>query len=459
MNDGGNNQLVANYYSQASAMHMTVAALITHGSYNMYSVNIGASHAIGHDWGVALMWNEGGGNLFAAGDSSAGTAIANGVSLFVESGGNNRYMLDGPASANFARDTGSLALFVELGGKSKRLTKEFGGIRIDKSAWGVARSFGQEPPPEATTPAADAPGLTPAQNPEKHHGPLGSRPLADEKELEKLYADATLWAVGSTRDKAWAARWKLMEMGLPAAKWVATKKLPLAQSLTFECLEPLFKEFGPEAHKYLIEALASKNLDEVSNAMRLVIALNVTEADGEIVRILKEHGKLRRMAVAAAGALKIKEAAPFIIENCNEKEPISQLSTALAMGKIADASALPWLLSHLSGTELPVRESCGDALAKIGAPAVEGLAKTAAAQDVFAARVAIRTLGQIDQPPCLPLVLKRADDADWGVRLTVLRTLETMKTPGAKTAFDERLAKETDARVKAAIDGEVKDKP
>ena len=462
--DGGNNQYVANYYSQASAMHMTVAALITHGSQNVYTINIGASHAIGHDWGIALLWTEGGSNLYAAGGASASTAIANGVGIFVTSAGNNRYMLDGPASANLARDSGSLALFVELGGKSQYFNKDFkdGGIKIDKNPWGVARSFGEEPAPPpaaATGPATSQEADAPNVDPQKHHGPLGSRPLADEKELDKLYDDACLWAVGSTRNKAWAARWKLLEMGLPAAKWIAQKKLASAQSLTFECLEPLFKEYGPESHQFLIEALRSKDNNEVANALRLVIAVNATEADAEVLRILKENEKLRRMAAAAAAILGIKEAAPLIIGSCNEKEPLSQLSTALAMVKLAEPTAMPWLLAHMQNTELPVREACGDALAKIGAPAVEALAKPARGKDTFAARLAIRVLGQIDKPQCLQAILERQNDPDWGVRLSVLQALRSMKLPEAKVAFEAAMARESDPRVKAAIEGQIFEKP
>ncbi len=463
--DGGNNQYVANYYSQASAMHMTVAALLTHGSQNVYAINIGASHAIGHDWGIAVLWTEGGSNLYAAGGATASTANANGVSIFVTSAGNNRYMLDGPVAANFARDTGSVALFVELGGKSVYLNKDFkdGGIRIDKGPWGVARSFGEAAAPPPATPTTGA--ATPQEadaivgDPRTHHGPLGSRPLADEKELDKLYDDACLWAVGSTRNQAWAARWKLIEMGLPAAQWIAEKKLASAQSLTFECLEPLFEEFGPESHKFLIEALRSKDNNEVGNALRLVIAVNATDAGAEVMRILKDNDKLRRMAAAAAAILGIKEAAPLIIGSCNEKEPMSQLSTALAMVKLAEPSAMPWLLAHIQNTELPVRDACGDALAKIGAPAVPALTALAHGTDIPAARVAIRVLGQIGNQQCLQAVLARQNDPDWGVRLSVLQALRAMKPADAKTAFDAALAKEPDARVKAAIQGQVFDKP
>ena len=450
--DGGNNQYIANYYSQASAMHLTVAALITHGSQNVYAINVGASHAIGHDWGIALLWTEGGGNLYAAGGAAAGTAIANGVGIFVVSAGNNRFMLDGPASANATRDTGSLSLFVEMGGKSTYYNKDFkdGGIRIDKSPWGIARSFGEEPAPPTEAPGAD---------PQKQHGALGSRPLADEKELDALYDDACLWAVGSTRDKAWIARRMLIEMGLPAAKWIAEKKLASAQSLTFECLEPLFKEYGPESHPFLIGALRSSDNKLVTNALRLVIAVNATTAGPEVLRLLKENIEVRRLATAAAAILRIQDAAPLIIGNCDEKNPISQLSTALALVKLADPASVSWLLAHVQHTELPVREACGDALSKIGVPAVADLTTLARGKDTPAARLALRVLGQIGTPPCLEAVLERQNDPDWGVRLSVLQAMRSMKSAEAKTAFDTALAKESDARVKAAIQGLVVEKP
>ena len=79
--------------------------------------------------------------------------------------------------------------------------------------------------------------------------------------------------------------------------------------------------------------------------------------------------------------------------------------------------------------------------------------------DIPAARVAIRVLGQVGNPQCLQAVVARQNDPDWGVRLSVLQALRAMKLPEAKTAFDAALAKESDARVKAAIQGQVLDKP
>lgn len=434
--DAGNDRYTAFYYSQASAMHLTVAALIDGGGHDVYAAHMGAIHAIGHDWGVALMWDKAGNDVYA-GDSAPGVGVANGVGIFVDGGGDDRYT-GPPASANPARDSGSVAIFVDLGGKDKYGRGLANGGLALRKPWGAARDFEDPPSPTATE----------EPPPQKQHDAVGSKPPAAEAELEKIYEEASLWAVGSTRDRAWAGRRTLIEMGLPAAAWMVKNKLASAQSLNIEAFDSVLREIGPEAGKLLVEPLKSAKQQEVENALRLVVQLKATDAREEIVRLLKEAPKLRRQAIAAAGALQLKESVPVMIDAAKDADGFAQMVIAKALGQIADASAIPWLEKHFDGVELPVREACADAMAKIGPAAMESLSRLAKSESTVAARLALRAIGQVKAPDGLAMLKGRAADADWGVRLTVLLALKE----SSEEAFKEALANEKDARVLSAIE-------
>ncbi|MBI3725370.1 HEAT repeat domain-containing protein, partial [bacterium] len=449
VDDSGNDRYTAFYYSQASAMHLTVAALIDGAGNDIYAAHMGAVHAIGHDWGVALLWDKGGNDVYS-GDSAPGVGVANGIGIFVDSGGDDRYV-GPPGVANPARDSGSVAIFVDLGGKDRygRGLSD-GGLALH-SRWGVARDF-EDPPAPAAPKDPTAEGTVPATDPQKWHGAVGSRAVGTDAELEKLYEEASLWAVGSTRDRAWTARRALVEIGLPAARFMVEKKLASAQSLNIEAFTAVLGEIGAESGKLLVEPLRSKDRATLENALRLVVSLRATDARDEVLRLLKESREMRRAAIGAAGALALKEAVPIIVDSAKELDAFGHLSVAKALGQIGDASAVPWLAKNFEDAELPVREASADALVKIGQPALETLAKLARSTKTIPSRLALRALGELDKPESLGALRERSGDPDWGVRLSVLVALKGMKTDGAELAYKETLAKEKDPRVTRAIE-------
>lgn len=443
--DTGNDRYTAFYYSQASAMHLTVAALIDGAGLDVYACHMGAIHAIGHDWGVALLWDKGGNDVYA-GDSAPCVGVANGIGIFVDGGGDDRYS-GPPASANPARDSGSVALFLDLGGKDKygRGLRD-GGIAV-RERWGVARDV-EEPPEPAPTPGAEPQGKVPLKDPQKWHDAVGSRPVPPEEELAKLYDEASLWAVGSTRDRAWIGRRALIEIGLPAAEWMVRHRLAAAQSLHIEAFDQVFREIGEGTGKLLIAPLKSESRQEVENALRLVTQLKAVETREEIVRLLRDPN-VRRAAIAAAGALQLKEAVPVLIESTRRMDPFGRLVIAKALGQIGDGSATAWLAGNFEGEELPVREASADALVKIkDLPALLKLAETGSRT---ASRLALKALGRIEAPEALAMLSSKASDADWGVRLSALIALKG--SPAGAKAFEEAKAREKDARVLRALEG------
>jgi len=436
LDESGNDKYVAFYYSQASAMHLTVAALIDKAGYDVYTCHMGAIHAIGHDWGVALLWDAAGNDVYA-GDSSPGVGVANGIGIFIDSGGNDRYM-GTPGNANPARDTGSIGLFVDLGGQDqygRGLEDE--GTRLN-NRWGVAMDRGSPAQNDGNAAEVNVP----------RHA-VGSLPMPTEEEMEKLYTNACLWEVGTARETVRKARHQLIGIGMPAAKWMVDKKLALMDNLATRAFEEVLRETNQGV--LLVEPLQSNDSRQVENALRLVTSLRVEAAGVEGLRLLKEAPRWQRLCIAAAGAIKLKEAVPVLLQIAGRADPFTQLAVALALGKIGDPAALQWLVSNLSSPDLPTREACADALVLMGEQAVPTLLTLGRDSNATVARLAMRSLGELKTIGAIPLLQERARDLDWGIRLSALQALKKMDTPEALKIYEDTLARETDQRVKTAL--------
>lgn len=441
MDDGGNDKYTAFYYAQASAMHLTVAALIDRAGHDLYAVHMGAIHAIGHDWGVALLWDRTGNDVYAGGDSKPGIGNANGVGLFIDSAGDDRYF-GPPGIGNPARDSGSVGLFVDLGGKDQ-YARGFAdnSLRLN-GRWGVARDF-DNPPPLAA-------GERPPEEVARY--PVGSLPVPPEAELERLYRDACLWEVGTAREVVRRARHRLIGIGLPAARWMVEKKLREATNgLVFRAFEEVVGAIGDEASQLLLKPLRSSDRRQVESALRLVISLRLQGLKQEVLHLLRSSPTLRRLAIVAAGTLQLKEAVPILLEYGQEAEPSSLQAIALALGRIGDPSALEWLAAHLTHRELPVREACADALVQLGTPALPRLLTLARAPSKPVARLALQALGRLKHPDALPILAEKARDPDWGVRLTALLALKGIGSPEAQKPLETALAQETNPYVKQVV--------
>ena len=81
-------------------MHMCAAYLFDLAGDDIYATSFGASHAIGHDYGTAVMFDRAGSDIYVARDSRPGVGNANGLGLFIDASGEDRYQ--GPPSAGNA---------------------------------------------------------------------------------------------------------------------------------------------------------------------------------------------------------------------------------------------------------------------------------------------------------------------------------------------------------------------
>jgi len=129
---------------------------------------------------------------------------------------------------------------------------------------------------------------------------------------------------------------------------------------------------GADLVQALLEAVAAGDDEAAERAARactgqawLLPALRPLLADGDPDR--------RWWAVRVLALLDNEEAAPLLIERLHDANEAVRCAAALGLGELTSEGAVPALIASLADPSGWVRDSAGDALARIGAPALPAL--------------------------------------------------------------------------------------
>ncbi len=142
LDGAGSDTYDALYWAQGAAAHMAAAALADDGGSDRYNTSFpvqGPMLGVGHDLAVALFGDASGDDVYRASWLAIGSGSANGIGVFVDAGGRDRFTVDsnlclGAALTNDVRverrTTPSVAMFVKANGSS---TYAIGGNVVDLS--------------------------------------------------------------------------------------------------------------------------------------------------------------------------------------------------------------------------------------------------------------------------------------------------------------------------------------
>ncbi|MCG9894533.1 MAG: hypothetical protein MH204_03540, partial [Fimbriimonadaceae bacterium] len=252
----GDDQYSAHHYAQSSAMHICGAYLFDLAGDDFYAIRVGAGHAIGHDYGTALLFDRSGDDSYSSRDSNPGVATANGAAVFFDAAGVDRY--GGPSGLGRpSRGVGSLALFIDAAGADLYRTGLADGLAAVRPGGGSAWDQADPPPAAASAPAQ-------AVWPE-----VGSEPDPGPEALADLYRKATQWGVGTAEAEVQASLRRLSAIGMPAWQWMLDSRLAGADRLQLRAFYALAPRLGGPGEAALIQKLASPNPLEVQNAIRV----------------------------------------------------------------------------------------------------------------------------------------------------------------------------------------------
>lgn len=419
------------YYSQCSPMHLCVAGLIDLSGDDSYSCKLGAMHAIGHDYAVAVMLDRSGNDVCAGGDSRPALGNANGVGIYLDAAGNDRYH-GPPGNANEARGSGSVGAFVDMAGQD-RYYEDFEDGKLERrGSWAIALDFadpaqGQtalfEVPDEqldqSLQPLAPRPPRVAAQRPP---APPWVPSVPEDPVLEPIYRDAMAWEVGTARDKVRAARQRLIEIGMPACRYMVDRHIGDSNRLADRAFEEVFGALAEPAQQLLVSRLDDPHPEVVRNALRILTTLKSSLLGPRLLGLLEQE-PYRKPAIRAAGALGFREAVPQLRGLLADKDETIGLEAAIALGQISDPSAADDLAAALASHSMPLREAAATALARLGSASGTALATALQSENPTVLRLALSVLRRAKPPEAEQQVVKLMDHPDWGVRLDCVDTL------------------------------------
>ncbi|MCW5938779.1 MAG: HEAT repeat domain-containing protein [Fimbriimonadaceae bacterium] len=403
----GNDSYTAHHYAQASAMHVTAAYLIDLEGDDSYMVKVGACHAIGHDYGVALLLDRAGNDCYSSQGGQPGIGVANGLGIFIDSAGNDRY--EGPpGQGNAARGTGSLGVFVDLGGTDDYRKGLKDGAATSGSTWGVAY---------------DAESASVALATESRPQPEpGSTPKPSDEQLAALYKTATQWGVGSAQAAVADATDKLIAIGVPALEWMVSQRLAGSDRLQQRCFSAVVKALGSSASPVLARAWIQGSVTERRHLLGIAVDAGATEFAAFVPSAL-EDPELQLPAAKAAGPLKAVGALPALSRMCLSQDRLLARAAMVSLNQIADPSTLGTAQSMLNSTDLPTWQAAAQLLGKFPDQAVALASTLVMDADDRRARVGVRLLGESKSGEALGRVGALLMDPRPGVRAEALLVL------------------------------------
>lgn len=419
----GSDTYSGHHYVQASAMHLTSAYLFDLGGDDSYTVKVGAAQGIGHDYGVSLLFDRAGDDLYASKDARPGTGVANGLGLFIEGAGIDTYTAL-PAFGREDRGMPSYGLFLDLSGADKYPVGMNDG-------WGFATALATAFDQDLSTPVGTdvpPPPVTPDPEP-------GSKPMPTPQEMDRLYRLASQWGVGSAQTQVEAALRDLIAIGMPGYDWLIANRLRSVQRLQVRAWGRLTRALGAPA----VSALGAKALEgvdaDIEPVIRVAIEANATDIGALLPGIIRDKPALRLLAIRAAGALKARGATDSILPHLISEDPILVRTSMVALSQLGDSASLGTASTMLGSTDPYVREAAIRLIVsqpemgfKIGQALV-------GEPDEQRARLGIIIMGRINMYNALDEIGKSLLDPRPGVRITAMLQLEGR----CPTAFRETL--------------------
>lgn len=411
LDGGGHDTYTGYHYCQSSAMHLCAAYLFDLAGDDAYVMKFGASHAIGHDYAVAFLLDRAGSDVYAARDSTPGVGNANGVGVFLDATGEDRYQ-GPPGKGNPARGSGSVGVFADLSGADLYRTGLSDGQGAVTDTWGVALDQ-EDPRPDA------------AANPSQPSANLpqpGSLARPSDADLERIYAKATQWAVGIAQDEVRENLDKLILIGQPAFEWMLDRKLAGADGLQRRAFVSVVGALGEDARQALARKLLSENDDVARNALAIASEAKVKEAAPALVGLIRRP-PLRKMAVRAAGSIGGEEVVEELLALCAGQDSMLAISAMVSLAQIGSETAYATADALATSSNLPLRKAALALMAKFPLRVLESAKRMMLDSEERTARIGVELLGLIGTPEALKEAADRLLDPAPGLRIEAMLAL------------------------------------
>lgn len=403
----GTDSYSATNEAQASASRLGAAYLFDLDGDDTYAVRQGNCHAFGHDYGVAFLLDRSGGDIYSARDSRPATGNANGLAIFLDAGGDDRYF-GPPAVGNAARGTGSLAVFCDLGGMDVYGEGLADGTAVAGPKWFAAYDAVSYTPNKPLDPAVS----TDAPKP-------GSKQIRPDEEMDTLLRRAA----DGAPDDASKALDELIAIGEPAVKWFVEKRLARCTASQTRALGWVTREIGGGAKLLVVKQIEAKEDAMARNAIFVCIEGDIQEASPALAGALKRPA-LATAAARAAGALQARDCVPVLLDLVASPDGGLKQTAVISLAQIGDARAYPKLEPMLNSDDLVLRKAAVDMVARIPDRALVTAKTMLASPGERTARTGLEILAALGSVEAMEMAGKALEDPRKGVKIQALLTVD-----------------------------------
>ncbi len=423
LNAAGEDAYIARQNAQSSAMHGGASFLFELSGDDSYIVSFGGSHGQGHDGGIAFLLERLGNDVFAGRDSRPGSGSANGIGLFLDAQGEDRYF--GPPGVGIpARGSGSLGVFADLNGSDVYAAGLSDGEVARGTVWGVAFDA------ETKLPRGSGPsGVRRTPSP-------GTVQRPSDAELESIFQRAARWPSPGTRSEIDAHRNQLIAIGMPALDWMIGNRLARSGAVEQRVFVEVVGGIGEPARKRIAARIEASNEAEALAALEICIEGGFQEAAPVLAGALKRPG-LARSASRAARVLLAGEAVAELMSVASGSDRTIVLEAMSALAAIGDPQSAGTADALATSTSLPIRKAAIELLAKLSERGTQSGRLLLRETDERRARIGIEILAAVGTPEALEAIAPMLDDGRAGLRIEAMLALNGRCPPAYRKRMVE----------------------
>jgi HEAT repeat protein len=357
----GQDSYHATQYAQAAGVHLAIGSLWDRAGEDQYVAHFGVTQGTGHDLSAAWLIDESGDDYYVVSDGQA-VSLTNSASFFIDGMGNDLYAVPGigQGALNWARGFSGAAIFLDLEGKDaypRGAPAENGAVwTSDLNAIGIDLDRDVELPGEVVPEVV----------------------LTKEDSLrtvEELFKTASIWNVGSAREKVARAHKALLTKGVAAVDYVVAEKLATKDGLEFRIIADLAQANPDSFAARVIPRLTDPDEQTRRNVIGILGEMRWKPAVPALGALLRDKKQERvwTKTIESLGMIGDRAGAPAVRPFVRDEKERRRIYSLAALASLKDSTSVPALVAALSDPLLTVRSAAKSALQSFGAYAIPPL--------------------------------------------------------------------------------------
>jgi len=377
----GNDIYDAYQYCQGAGIHLSSGALIDWNGNDTYTAGHICQGAA-HDYAVGMLIDRAGDDKYSGDTTAQGAAINNSFAMLLDHAGNDSYTGTDTNQSQAAghdggkREYGSIALLLDLSGQDYYSQGQTNNTIWLKPLYGAGLDC--EAGTNASGESVVAALLRSAElNSPKPLNPVPQKrlytiaPVDPHQPIEQLLRRAN-----SDKSDAATASAELKKRGVEVLPWLISR-LDSPEVLIRVKAEEVADDLGTNSIPLLIDGIDHAKNDDVARICCYFLARFDEKARAAIPHILPliDRDKTRTTAFYTLGHLRARAAFKPAMAALADPRELVRLRAAQALGRIADARAIPKLIAVLNDEMYDVRYAAADSLVVLGRPSIGPLRK------------------------------------------------------------------------------------